>query len=121
MINTGSATGVTIGSLIEGVTYFFAVTAYNHLGLESDFSGEISYKVAMPLAILDIHSGPGTGPGNRLVLTVAGPIGHTYTIQATQDFQTWTTIGTVTVPAGGSLEFTDPNAHKFSRRFYRTR
>ena len=52
---------------------------------------------------------------------MTGPIGHTYDILATQDFVTWTVIGTVTVGASGSLDFTDTNAASFSKRFYRTR
>jgi hypothetical protein len=60
-------------------------------------------------------------PARQFVLTVTGPTGHTYNIQATQDFKTWTVIGTVTVSASGSLDFTDTNAANFSRRFYRTR
>jgi hypothetical protein len=52
---------------------------------------------------------------------VTGPISHTYDIQATQDFKTWTVIGTVTVGTNGSAVFTDTNAPSFSRRFYRTR
>jgi hypothetical protein len=59
-------------------------------------------------------------PTRQFVLTVNGPVGHTYKIQATQDFKTWTVIGTVTVGASGSLNFTDTNAASFSRRFYRT-
>jgi hypothetical protein len=57
---------------------------------------------------------------NQFILTVAGQTGHTYNIQATQDFKTWTVIGTVTMGAGGSLDFTDTNAANFSSRFYRT-
>lgn len=60
-------------------------------------------------------------PSKQFILTVTGPVGHTYDIQASQDFVTWTVIGTVTVGAGGSLNFTDTNATSFSRRFYRTR
>jgi len=60
-------------------------------------------------------------PTRQFILTVTGQIGHTYDIQATQDFKTWTVIGTVTVGASGSLNFTDTNAASFSRRFYRTR
>jgi len=52
---------------------------------------------------------------------VTGPVGHTYDIQATQDFVTWTVIGIVTMGASGTLNFTDTNAAAFSRRFYRTR
>ena len=59
-------------------------------------------------------------PTRQVVLTVTGQIGHTYDIQATQDFTTWTVIGTVTVGAGGSLDFTDTNAASFPKRFYRT-
>jgi len=59
-------------------------------------------------------------PTRQFVLTVNGPVGQTYKIQATQDLKTWTVIGTVTVGAGGSVNFTDPNAASFSRRFYRT-
>jgi len=59
-------------------------------------------------------------PSKQFALTVTGTVGHTYDIQATQDFKTWTTIGTVTVGATGSLNFTDANAASFSRRFYRT-
>jgi len=115
MTNTANKS-VTIGNLVGGVTYFFAVTAYNSLGLESDYSSETSYTVPAALAILNIRS----GHGEPLVLSATGPVGHTYTIQATKDFKIWTNIGTVTVPASGLLEFTDPNAANFSERFYRT-
>ena len=57
----------------------------------------------------------------QFILTVTGQVGHTYDIQATQDFKTWTVIGTMTVGATGLLNFTDTNAPSFSRRFYRTR
>jgi hypothetical protein len=39
---------VTISSLTPGATYFFAVTVYNNLGLESAFSNEIVYSVPNP-------------------------------------------------------------------------
>ena len=48
-----------------------------------------------------------------------GQAGHVYDIQATQDFATWTAIGTVTMGANGSLNFTDTNSASFLRRFYR--
>jgi hypothetical protein len=57
----------------------------------------------------------------QFILTVTGQVSHTYDIQATQDFKTWTVIGTVTVGTTGSLNFTDTNAPSFSKRFYRTR
>ncbi len=58
-------------------------------------------------------------PVKQFILTVTGTIGHTYNIQASQDLITWTVIGSVTMGASGSLNFTDTNAASFSKRFYR--
>src|SRR5262245_9448350 len=44
-IDAGNTTNVVIGGLIEGTTYYFAVTAYNSLGIESDYSSEVTYSV----------------------------------------------------------------------------
>jgi hypothetical protein len=38
--DAGPTTNAVVSGLIDGVTYFFALTAYNALGLESDFSAE---------------------------------------------------------------------------------
>lgn len=116
-VDTGKATSATIGNLVEGATYYFAVTAYNALGLESDYSSEVLYIVPAGLARLQIRA----APARQVVLTVTGAIGQTYAILATQDFKTWTTIGSATVGAAGSSDFTDTNAASFPRRFYRTR
>ena len=58
-------------------------------------------------------------PAKQFILTVTGTIGHTYNVQASQDLITWTVIGTVTMGANGSSNFTDTNAASFSKRFYR--
>ena len=44
-IDVGNITTATIDSLIEGMTYYFAVTAYNEAGLESDYSNEVVFGV----------------------------------------------------------------------------
>ena len=48
MMDVGNVTSVTISNLSRGVTYFFAVTAYDTNGIESDFSYEVSYAVPSP-------------------------------------------------------------------------
>jgi len=118
MISVSNITNTTISGLLAGVTYYFTVTAYNTLGQESVYSGEVSYSVVgLPtVPTVQFHSAI---PG-QFSLTVSGVIGHTYQIQATQDFTTWTVIGTVTLGADGSLNFTDTNAANFSNRFYRS-
>ena len=115
MINVGNMTNTTVSGLVEGVIYYFAVKAYDKFGDESDFSGEISYLVPNP-ATVQIHN----APGGQFILTVTGQRGHTYEIQATQDFKTWTTIGTARMGISGSIDFIDKNAANFPRRFYRT-
>ena len=113
-LSVGNATNATITGLAQGTTYYFAATTYDSSGMESQFSSEVSYTIPI-LAGVQFS----VTPTRQFILTVTGPIGHTYDILATQDFKTWTVIGTVTVGAGGSLNFTDTNAASFSRRFYR--
>ncbi len=115
MVNAGNATNATISGLVLGTTYYFVATSYSSLNVQSPFSSEVSYAVstASPKVRLLVT------PTRQFILTVTGPIGHTYNIQATQDFKTWTVISTVTMGASGSLNFTDTNAASFSRRFYR--
>ena len=95
-------------------TYYFAATAFSTAGLESGYSAEVSYSVPIDTS----HSeAPSHAHPKQFILTVTGTVGHVYEIQASQDLMTWTVIGTVTVGASGSLNFTDTNAAKFSEAF----
>ena len=116
-VSVGLATSAVTSGLLVGVNYYFAATTYNAAGMESPFSGEVRYTVPTQLQRLQVRA----LPGGQFALTVTGTVGHTYNIQATQDFKIWTLIGTVTMGASGSLNFTDTNATSFSRRFYRTK
>lgn len=113
-VMVGNVTTNTVAGLAGGVTYYFVATAVGTDGQESPFSNETSY---MPGArTVRIHA----ATAGQFVLTVSGLIGHTYEIEATQDFKSWTIIGTVTVGATGSSEFADTNAAGFPQHFYRT-
>jgi hypothetical protein len=114
-ISAGIATNATISGLVQGTTYYFAATAYASSGLESPLSGRVLYTMPiLPGIQLSIT------PTRQFILTMNGPAGHMYDIQATQDFITWTIIGTATVGTNGTINFTDTNAPSISRRFYRT-
>jgi fibronectin type 3 domain-containing protein len=104
----------TVSGLASGVTDYFAITVIGADGQESAFSNEINYMPGVPTVRMRIAS------AKEFVLTVSYLIGHTYQVQATQDFKAWTTIGTATLDASGSLDFTDTNAASFTHRFYRT-
>jgi uncharacterized membrane protein len=115
-LSAGNATNITISGSVAGTTCYFAATTYNSSGVQSPFSSELPYTVPiLPQVQFRVT------PTRQFILTVTGPVVHTYDIQATQDLKTWTVIGTVTVGASGSVDFTDTNAAGFSRRFYRTR
>ncbi len=47
-VSVGNVTTATVSNLMAGRTYYFAATALNGVGLESDFSAEISYTVPLP-------------------------------------------------------------------------
>jgi hypothetical protein len=47
-IEVGNATTTLVSNLIDGTTYFFAITAYNTSSVESPQSNEISYTVPSP-------------------------------------------------------------------------
>jgi hypothetical protein len=45
IVDAGNKTNQVVSNLVSGVTYYFAVTAYNSSAMESDFSLEASYTV----------------------------------------------------------------------------
>lgn len=111
----GNATTTTISGLTPGVTYFFAVKAFDASGVESAFSNEISFAPGSATLQLSVAA------NGQAILTVNGLAGHTYNIEATQDLRTWSTLGSVTAGSGGTATYTDTTAPDVLKRFYRTR
>lgn len=52
-VDVGNKTNATIVGLQEGVTYYFAATAYDAAGLESEFSNEVAYTPPPTPLVLD--------------------------------------------------------------------
>ena len=61
-VDVGNTTSYTVSNLIDGQTYYFAVTAYNAVGYESVYSNEVSIAIA-PSQYLLMISNPGPGQG----------------------------------------------------------
>jgi hypothetical protein len=120
MINAGNVTNATVSGLVAGVTYYFAATTYDSAGDQSGYSTETTYTVPTTVTTTPAQVQIRSAPAGQFILTVNGPVGKTYNILATQDLMAWTVIGTATLGASGSLDFTDTNAASFSKRFYRT-
>ncbi len=104
MIDAGNHTNTTVSGLVSGGTYYFAVTDYTTDGLESDFSGEISYQVPAstnpppPTVTL-------TSPGNGAVYTAPALVSFSanvttngHTINKVQFYNGPTVLGEDAVP-----------------------
>ena len=46
VVDVGNVTSYTTENLTDGYTYYFAATAYDESGLESDYSDEVSYSAS---------------------------------------------------------------------------
>jgi len=91
----GNSTNVTVSGLVQGTNYFFAVTAYDSSGLESDYSNEMSYRLPMSVppktnyltvGVQVFTSGSVLGPWvlltNLTLLQQTNPIGSEYFLGA---------------------------------------
>jgi hypothetical protein len=93
----GQATGGAVGSISETVTTYF------HGGPN------------MPLAFTGITKNSGT---NAVAVSWSSVDGATYQVDATPDFNTWTTAGSGIASGGTSTTYNETSAQ--SQRFYRT-
>jgi hypothetical protein len=72
----------------------------------------------MRVGELKLASIAGTADG-KIQVQLPGNAGGVYAIQASTNMVDWVTVGTCTADAEGNLTFTDPDASKYQRRFYR--
>lgn len=111
----GNVTKATVPGLEHGTTYFLAVSAISSDGQESAISNEVSFLPGLHQTKLRFTS------NGSMIVAVGGLIGRRYDIEATEDLRTWTVISTVTTGPSGTVGFSDPDAARFPKRFYRTR
>jgi len=114
-VDAGTATIATIAGLKIGATYYFAVTAYNSLGIESSYSNEAIYTVvagAQPYLQISVVRG-------QVALTGTGLAGTNYDILASQNMSNWSVIGSMTANSNGTFQFTDPAGASHPRCLYR--
>lgn len=115
LLDVGNATGVTVGGLAADVAYYFTVAAYDDAGDQSPPSSEIAYAIAPRLSIKSSAAEAARG----VVLNFQGMAGFAYSLQATPDFTSWTTIFTTNCSATGPLVFQVPDPGNYPTRFYR--
>lgn len=120
VLDVGNSTMGVISGLLQGATYFFAVTAYDSNKLESAFSGEVSYTV--PISVILPQLGQvfvPSGLGGPAIISGSGNPGDIYEVQASQDLLSWQTVGSVTAGIDGTFQYSDLGAVTLPARFYR--
>jgi|ERR1700733_8243532 len=114
-VAVGNIMATTLSNLTSGTTYYFAATAFDASGNESDFSNEATFIVPGVLTL-----SPGANPGDPMLIQFPVAPSHWYEVQASVDLQSWTTIWQTAVTTSNEwVQFSDPDADSFPSRFYR--
>lgn len=113
VLDVGDLTTATVSNLVVSTTYYFAVTAYDIAGLESDYSSEISYVVPAPEARLQIVQ-----QAQSVALTASGPAGSVYSILTSTDLLNWQQVTNLTLDASGTSQFQFPADPSEAQRFF---
>ena len=114
-VDAGANLSPTLTNLQAGLTYYFAVTAYDAQLVESVPSGEITYLVPGILLL-----SAGANPGDPLVIKFPVALSHWYELQASVDLLVWATIWQMTnVVTNDWVQYTDAQSPLFASRNYR--
>lgn len=113
VIDVGASTTALVDGLVEGQTYYFAVTAYTFDGEESDFSDESIFLVPGLLTLI-----AGSTPAAPMQIRFPVAAGHWYELQRSTDLLTWLTIWQTTGVANVWVEFDAPISAS-GAQFYR--
>ena len=117
-VDAGTNTMATVSNLTIGATYYFAATAYDSDGLESDFSNEINYTIPTPSMAPTLNAITSVTVNENAGLQVvslsgitSGSSNQTQTLTVTASSSDTTLIPAPTVTytspnATGSLSFT---------------
>lgn len=111
-ISVGNTNSATIKGLLDGMTYYFAATAFDSSGVESPFSNETAYNV--PTTAATLAALPGSA--GQFNFSVSGVSGYQYVVQTSTNLTDWISVQTNLAP----FTFTDMNAGQWPQCFYRT-
>ena len=108
-VSVGKVVSGTVSNLVAGKTYYFAVTAFDVVGLESPYSGQITYTIP-PLTNTGARLTSKRLSATQFQVSGTAPAGYIYSVYASKDLKTWTLNGSVTASGTGSLSYTDSKA-----------
>jgi hypothetical protein len=114
-VEVGAVTEARVPGLTGGLKYFFAVTAVDSNGEESEYSDEITFIPGPRLIRLT------TVADGSLLLTIHGVPGQWLNVEAAADLKSWEVIATVQIEPNGCVEFVEHDIAAHPERYYRTR
>src|SRR5688572_19898533 len=114
VMDVGNNISWSIPNLIENATYYFAVTAYDDLGIESEFSTEVSH------AFFKIQAVSRNLDGTSTITWASKPLGL-YWILYKDDLNqsTWTVLTGLITARGTTTSWVDTTAGSTTTRFYK--
>ena len=91
VVVVGNVTNAVVAGLTAGRNYYFAATAYNLLGLESEFSNEAVFTAPAQCA-LGIINLASNGVTTAVRITASGAVPERWALQASSDLASWATL-----------------------------
>jgi hypothetical protein len=113
-IDVGTNTTYSVSGLTEGQTVYFYLTAYNAAGAESPPSSQLVYFVP---GVVQLAAK--TGLRSAAIINFPVSPGHTYSLQASINLMTWSTISHVTPASNCWMQVEDIEGANLKQRFYR--
>jgi hypothetical protein len=123
-LDVGNVVSATIGGLATNTTYYFNIVAYDATGDQAPPSNELAYLATCAPAgslspLLLFKCQPANSNSAAVSVNFQGSVGATYAIQATRNFQQWTTIFTTNCLTDGPILYQALDSTGYPSRFYR--
>jgi hypothetical protein len=123
-LDVGNVVSTTIGGLSTNTTYYFNIVAYDAGGDQAPPSNELAYlatcaPAGSPSPLLLFQCQPTNANAAAVSINFQGSAGAKYLVQATQDFQQWTTIFTTNCLSDGPVLYQAVDSAGYASRFYR--
>lgn len=121
-ISTGNVTLFGMTNLAPGVHYYFAATAQNAIGLESDFSNEADYTTTNRPGAPHIENIIYLGKTNQVaVITGQGDPNSLYAIEQSPDLRKWSLLSVSQSDRWGFFDAEDVQAFCNPIQYYRAK
>jgi len=119
-VQVGKVTGYTVSALARATTYYFAVSAINAAGLESQLSAEISGTTSSAEPPVEVYQDFTLTSDDRFfTLSFVNTPGKIFRVEASTDLKTWTALSTSFTDSTGYFSYSERRTASRLIRFFR--